>query len=138
MDNTVSLHFLMTCLLGIRSCPAADLTNMQMFLMITNLLNPSWGSMYKNIDHPGWPQLAASPARPPESQPSNCGGADRRPDPPHNLQDQLCLSPGFKVRENWVTKRDTIMEAGLLVSGSGGCSTRRREQVSRLTDQCRN
>ena len=45
----------------------------------------------------GWPQLAASPARPPESQPSNCGGADRRPDPPHNLQDQLCLSSGFKV-----------------------------------------
>ena len=67
--------------------------------MSTNLLNTSWGSISKNIDHPGWPQLAASPARPPESQPSNCGGADRGPDPPHNPQNQLCLSPGFKVKE---------------------------------------
>ena len=38
--------------------------------------------------------------------------------------------------KNWVTKGDTMV-AGRLVSGSGGCSTRRREQVSRLTDQCR-
>ena len=29
------------------------------------------------------------------------------------------------------------MATGRSVSGSGGCSTRRREQVSRLTDQCR-
>ena len=29
---------IVTISLGIRSCPAADLTNMQMFLIITNLL----------------------------------------------------------------------------------------------------
>ena len=35
----------------------------------------------------------------------------------------------------WQLTKEYTMAAGLLVSGSGGCSTRRREQVSRLTDQ---
>ena len=77
----------------------------------------------------GWPQLAASPARPPESQPSNCGGADRGPDPPHNPQNQLCLSPGFKVKE--ISLDYVVMEADLLESGSGDCFIKRLEQARR-------
>ena len=61
--------------------------------------NLSCGYPFVSMLYPGGPQLAASPAGPPESQPSNCGGADRGPDPPHNPQNQLCLSPGFKVKE---------------------------------------